>query len=146
MFKGTDETLILEQRLAPGERILNRYLLESLFGQGGMAVVWRARDETIGDPVALKFLPTVVARDTVAEAELKEETRRARRLTHPNIVRIHDFVRDAKLAAVSMESVDGDTLANLRLTQPGKVFSAATLAPLVTQLCAALEYTCRTTF
>jgi len=125
---------------APGQRLLGRFTLEALIGRGGMGVVWRARDETLGEVVALKFLPETVARDEVAIDELKEETRRARRLTHPNIVRIHDFVQGDGLAAIAMEFIDGDTLARLRLDQPGKVFSVAALAPLAAQLCAALDY------
>ena len=105
-----------------------------------MGVVWLADDDVLGEPVALKFLPEVVARDEVAVDELKTETRRARRLTHPHIVRIHDFVQGENQAAVSMEFVDGSTLGQLRLAQPGKVFAPAILAPLVAQLCAALDY------
>jgi formylglycine-generating enzyme required for sulfatase activity len=126
--------------LTSGMRLFDRYTLEAVLGRGGMAVVWRARDETLGETVALKFLPEAVARDAEAIDELKEETRRARKLTHPNIVRIHDFVRDATLAAVSMECIEGETLGQRRLAQPDKVFSTATLAPFVVQLCAALEY------
>jgi TPR repeat protein len=109
-------------------------------GVGGMGVVWRARDVELDEPVALKFLPEVVARDDAAVDELKDETRHARRLTHPNIVRIHQFEREGAIAAVSMEFVDGTTLSHLRLQQPGKVFAVETLAPLVAQLCAALDY------
>jgi serine/threonine protein kinase len=126
--------------LTSGQRVFGRYRLEAEVGRGGMGVVWRARDEELGETVALKFLPTAVARDAAAVDELKEETRRARRLTHPNIVRIHDFVRDATMAAVSMEFVDGQTLSHLRLEQPGKVFSAESLTPMVKQICAALDY------
>jgi serine/threonine-protein kinase len=87
--------------LAAGVSVFGRYRLELLAGRGGMGVVWRAHDEELNETVALKFLPDVVARDAAAVDELKEETRRARRLTHPNIV------RDGTLAAVSMEYVDG---------------------------------------
>jgi serine/threonine protein kinase len=126
--------------MTAGQKVFGRYSLEVLAGRGGMGVVWRARDEELGETVALKFLPEIVARDPVAIDELKEETRRARRLTHPNIVRIHDFVRDELQAAVSMEFVDGTTLGQLRLQQPDKVFSVETLGPLAAQLCAALDY------
>jgi TonB family protein len=126
--------------LFPGQRLFGRYLLEGVAGRGGMGVVWRAKDEELGDTVALKFLPEIVAADAVAVDELKEETRRARRLTHPHIVRIYNFERDESMAAVSMEYVDGATLAQRRLAQPGKVYAAETLAPLLIQLCAALDY------
>jgi TPR repeat protein/formylglycine-generating enzyme required for sulfatase activity len=126
--------------LAAGRKVFGRYVLEAVLGQGGMGVVWRARDEELGIPVALKFLPEVVARDDPAVDELKEETRNALRLTHPNIVRVHCFEHEGGMAAVSMEYVDGAPLSKLRLAQPGKVFSAEKLAPLVAQACAALGY------
>ena len=126
--------------LKAGQIVFGRYVLETELGAGGMGVVWRARDVELDEPVALKFLPEVVARDDAAVAELKDETRHARRLTHPNIVRIHHFEREGAMAAVSMEFVDGTTLSHLRLQQPGKVFAVETLAPLVAQLCAALDY------
>ena len=126
--------------LAAGQKVFGRYILEAVLGQGGMGVVWRARDEELGNVVALKFLPEIVARDDTAVDELKEETRNALRLTHPNIVRIHHFERDGNIAAVSMEFVDGVPLSKLRLAQPGKVFSVGKLAPLVIQLCNALDY------
>ena len=113
---------------------------KGILGKGGMGVVWRACDEELGAVIALKFLPKVVACDAAAVDELKAETRHALRLTHPNIVRIYHFERDGEMAAVTMECVDGTTLSQLRLAQPGKVFSTAALAPLVKQLCAALDY------
>ena len=126
--------------LAAGRKVFGRYVLEAVLGLGGMGVVGRARDEELSDLVALKFLPEVVARDAAAVDELREETRNALRLTHPNIVRIRNFEREGSVAAVSMEYVDGTTLSHLRLQRPGKVFSAGELAPLVAQLCAALDY------
>jgi formylglycine-generating enzyme required for sulfatase activity len=126
--------------LAPGRRVFGRYTLESEVGRGGMGIVWRARDETLGETIALKFLPSEVARDAVAVDDLKEETRKARRLRHANIVSVFDFVQDGALVAVSMELVEGTTLAQWRLQQPGKVFAEKTLAPLLPQICAALDY------
>ena len=126
--------------LRAGQVLFGRYVLESELGVGGMGVVWRARDVELDEPVALKFLPEVVACDDEAVDELKDETRYARRLTHPNIVRVHQFEHAGAIAAISMELVDGMTLKKLRLAQPAKVFAVGTLAPLVDQLCAALDY------
>jgi serine/threonine protein kinase len=129
-----------ESGLAVGVAVFGRFELESFVGRGGMGVVWRARDAELGEAVALKFLPDVLARDEAAIDELRQETRRARQLTHENIVRIHDFLRADRLAAVSMELVDGPTLTALRLAQPTKVFTVEALAPLVVQLCTALDF------
>ena len=125
---------------AAGQKVFERYTLMRLLGRGGMGVVWLARDGELGADVALKFLPEVLIGDRTAIDDLRRETRRARELTHPHIVRIHDFIRDTQLAAISMEYVAGDTLANLRHDRPGKIFSTAELSPWVQQLCEALEY------
>lgn len=105
-----------------------------------MGVVWRARDEVLGEDVALKFLPDAVRWDPGAYDDLKGETRRARQLTHANIVRIHDFAEDAGSVAISMELVVGATLTALRLAKPDKVFEPADILPWLPQLCAALDY------
>jgi serine/threonine protein kinase len=126
--------------LTAGHKMFGRYVLGAEVGRGGMGVVWRAQDVELDEPVALKFLPEEVARDEAAVDALKAETRHARRLSHANIVRIHQFERDEVTAALSMEFVDGVTLSKMRMEQPAKVFSARALEPLAIQLCAALEY------
>ena len=126
--------------LQPGQKVFARYTLNRVLGRGGMGVVWLARDGTLGRDAALKFLPEVVAGDRAAIEGLKREVRRAIALAHPHIVKIHDFVTDGRTAAVSMEYVEGDTLASLRLDEPGQLFAADRLAPWVAQLCAALDY------
>src|SRR6185369_5719286 len=68
-----------------------RYLLKQLLGQGGMGVVWLAHDTRLREPAALKFLPSHIAFDAVALGDLRRETMRSRKLSHPNIVRIHDL-------------------------------------------------------
>ena len=124
----------------PGHKLLNRYKLDRLLGQGGMGVVWLARDEELERDVALKFLPAIFVNDRAGLVELKRETRRSLELTHPNIVRTYDFVQDSTIAGISMEYVDSDTLRNRRLDQPNGVFATAQIAPWVQQLCNALDY------
>ena len=119
-----------------------RYRLIRILGSGGMGVVWLAYDERLNCEVALKFLPPQIRHDPSALDELRRETSRSRKLTHPNIVRIHDLYEASgeEDAFISMEYVDGRNLADLRSEQPSYVFSWFLLKPLVAQLCAALEY------
>jgi len=105
-----------------------------------MGIVWLARDEELERKVALKFLPDVIVHDRALLNELKRETRRSLELTHKNIVRIHDFVFNETSACISMEYVDGDTLANLRSEKEQKVFQPNELSSWTGQLCDALDY------
>src|SRR5438477_3522049 len=123
-----------------GQKLFGRYTLVKILGRGGMGVVWLARDEELEREVALKFLPEVVVHDRSLLNELKRETRRSLELTHRNIVRIHDFVFDEISACISMEYVDGDTLANLRSEKEQKVFEPNEIAGWTGQLCDALDY------
>ena len=125
---------------APGQIVFGRYRLDRILGRGGMGVVWLAHDQEMGEEIALKFLPEVVRLDATGLQELKAETRKSRKLTHRNIVRVHDFVSDAHSAGISMEWVDGSTLSALRLTRPNMVFEPEDLHAWVKQVCEALEY------
>jgi hypothetical protein len=123
-----------------GQQVFGRFTLVRLLGRGGMGVVWQARDERLETDIALKFLPELVAHDPSAIHDLKRETRRSLQLTHPNIVRIFDFLSDERASAVAMELVDGATLAQLRLEKPHQVFDCAALEGWVRELCTALDY------
>ena len=118
-----------------------RFVLKRILGQGGMGVVWLAHDERLDDLVALKFLPPQLRFDGAGLTALRRETLRSRKLTHPNIVRIHDLHEpEGEDAFIAMEFVDGPALSALRLRQPHEIFPWPTLAPLVRQLCDALDY------
>ena len=107
-----------------------------------MGVVWLARDERLGDTVALKLLPPEIQSDPVALDDLRRETLKSRRLTHPNSSsRIHDFFEaPGEAAFISMEFVDGPNLTELRLQQPARLFTWEFFRPLARQLCDAMEY------
>ncbi|MGV3659175.1 MAG: serine/threonine-protein kinase [Prosthecobacter sp.] len=125
---------------ASGAMFFNRYRLDRVLGRGGMGVVWLADDLKLERPVALKFLPSLLGLDAAAVKELKTETRRGLELSHPNIVRIYDFVDDEELAAISMEFVDGRTLSELRMATPHGVFSVQQIVQWLPGVCAALDY------
>src|SRR5688572_22848428 len=129
--------------LQPGRTLFNRYRLERELGRGGMGVVWLAFDTEVGEHVALKFLPEILAGDAEALESLRTEVRKTRSVTHRNIIRVHDLIRDGALAAISMEYVAGGTLRDLRRQQPhGKpygVFAVEDLIPWLEQLCAGLD-------
>src|SRR4029453_13469195 len=77
-----------------GQVMFGRYKLVKVLGRGGMGIVWLARDEELEPHVALKFFPDLMIQDRTLLDQLKHETKRSLELTHPHIVRIHDFVHD----------------------------------------------------
>jgi predicted Ser/Thr protein kinase len=117
----------------PGTVLGTRYRIVGLLGRGGMGEVYRADDLTLGQPVALKFLR---GDDPGLATRLREETRTARQVSHPNVCRVHDVAEWAGRPFVSMEYIDGEDLASLlrrigRL-QPDKAVE------IVRQVCAGL--------
>jgi serine/threonine-protein kinase len=99
-----------------GTRLAFRYRLVARIQAGGMAVVWRARDELLGREVALKLLAGPLAGSRGVFDLVRREARAAARLSHPNVTAVHDYgeaVRpDGAVAPfVVMELLDGHMLA-----------------------------------
>ncbi len=102
-----------EGRFLPGVVVAGRYRIASLLGRGGMGEVYRATDLTLGQAVALKFLPEAASRDERALARFYNEVRMARQVTHPNVCRVYDIGEVEGQHYISMEFVDGEDLAAL---------------------------------
>jgi len=92
----------------------DRYEILGEAGRGGMGIVYRARDRETGELVALKVLKPEIASDAAVVERFKNELRLARKITHKNVCRIHEFNRAADGSAyISMEFVDGDSLRHI---------------------------------
>lgn len=126
--------------LAVGQRVFERYYLKRTLGAGGMGVVWLAHDRVLEQPIALKFIADHLTQDKQEIERLKSETRRSLKLSHPNIVRIYDFIQTHQGAAVAMEYVDGWSLWSLRVDKPRQIFTVDEILPWVRDLCDALDY------
>jgi serine/threonine protein kinase len=101
-----------------------------------MGEVYRADDLTLGQPVALKFLPDEAARDQALLERFKNEVRIARRVSHPNVCRVYDVGDVEGHTFFTMEYVDGEDLASL-LRRIGRLPEDKAL-DIARQLCAGL--------
>jgi len=109
----TSSSSVDEGRFLPGTIVAGRYRIAGLLGRGGMGEVYRATDLTLGQAVALKFLPEATARDERALVRFYNEVRMARQVTHPNVCRVYDIGQLDDVPYISMEYVDGEDLASL---------------------------------
>jgi serine/threonine-protein kinase len=127
-----------DQRLpSTGEVFGGRYRIRAELGRGGMGVVYRASDLELEEDVALKVLrPGAFEDATDGLTKLKAEVRIARRITHNNVIRVHDLVEAGGLRCLSMEYVPGTTLLQV-LKQHGKLGLAPGLQ-VAKQLCRGL--------
>lgn len=104
------------EALLIGRTLVDRYLVEEVIGRGGMSVVYRARDQRLGRPVALKIV-SLPAQGPEQHRSLRERFRReagsaARIPPHPNVVQVYDYgtEREIDLDFIVMELLEGRDL------------------------------------
>ena len=123
-----------------------RFELESLIGEGGMGVVYRAVDRLKKemherDPyVAIKILNANLHRYPSALIALQRETRKAQLLAHENIINVHSFDRDGSIVYITMELLDGQSLRTLVAENAATGLPAAEAIPMIRSMAKALAY------
>ena len=121
--------------LLPGQRLTERYEIRRFIALGGFGEVYEADDMERGERVAIKlFRPEFATADHVAW--LRREVQMARRVQHPNVCRVYDFVPGERSAFLTMELLEGETLAAF-LRREGALTERRAL-PLIRQVVAAL--------
>ena len=102
-----------------GTIIAGRYTIEAHLGGGGMADVYRARDEELGIDVAVKMLRPEMATGEM-RARVIQEARAAAQVRHPNLVRVFGTGKTAHSAYIAMELLDGPNLEAYLRERPGE--------------------------
>lgn len=93
-----------------GVTVAGKYRLESLIAKGGMGTVWRALDELLERPVAVKFMDPSIAADDVLRERFAREAKAAARLRTPHVVQIYDYGIQDLLPYMVMELLEGEDL------------------------------------
>ena len=99
--------------LPPGTVLADRYRVVRHIGSGAFGVVILVEDVVVHEEIILKFLKPHVASDEQVIKRFVQELRYARRITHENVIRIHDFIAVGRSYAISMEYFPGFSLAAL---------------------------------
>ena len=93
-----------------GKTLDNRYEILECIGNGGMAVVYKARDHRLNRLVAVKILKPELASDADIRRRFQDESRAVAMLSHINIVSVYDVSHSDGLDYIVMEMIDGLTL------------------------------------
>jgi serine/threonine protein kinase len=132
--------------LIPGSTHLGIYEVTALIGEGGMGLVYSARDTKLNREVALKVLPDSFASDPDRLARFTREAQTLASLNHPNIAHIHGLEESGGVRALVMELVEGDDLSQriARFRAPGATAGQAGMPldevlPIAKQIADALE-------
>ncbi len=126
------------QRSVPVLGPSSRFVIEEEINRGSMGIIYRARDKTLNDLVALKILNDYLCSDPMAVERFKTEARAAKKLSHPYIVRIHDFFEIESKRCISMEFIEGIDMK--RLFNERTTFTEEMILYYFMQICDALGY------
>lgn len=135
-----------EGPLKPGSVLKGRFVLEAVVGQGGMGIVFKARDlrkEEAQDRnpfVAVKVLSEDFKEHPESLKALQRESRKAQDLAHPNIVTVFDFDRDGGNVYMTMEFLDGSPLDQIVKANVGQGVTPEEAFPIVEGIGHALSY------
>ena len=123
----------------PGETLLNqRYELVAQQGSGGMSVIYKALDRSLERMVAIKILRPALTQDPAFLEKFQQEARSIARMSHPNIVTVHDVGNDGATHYIVMEIIEGQDLKKIIKTRGALPYDKA--LDYAIQICAGLGF------
>ncbi|MBN1897988.1 MAG: diguanylate cyclase [Spirochaetes bacterium] len=129
----------MEFKFKKNEIINNRYQIIEKMGEGGMSVVFKARDKEKKEEVAIKFLKQGVTSSYIEDViRFRREIEAVSKLKHPNIVNLYSSGEYKNVPYIIMESLKGDSLADM--LQGGKNFGQKETLEIIKQLAGTLHY------
>jgi serine/threonine protein kinase/tetratricopeptide (TPR) repeat protein len=112
------QTFATTKTIKRGSVIASRYEVLSPLGKGGMGMVYKAHDRVLDETVALKVLRPDVAREADMARRFRSEIKLARKVSHPNVCRIHEYGEDGGVSYISMALIEGTDLRRRLLASP----------------------------
>jgi len=134
---GVRRARFSEGKLQAGTVLADRYEILQQLGEGGMGAVYKVRDRELDRFVAVKVIRPGLAQSTEVLNRFKQELIIARQVTHRNVSRIYDLAEGDGVKFITMEFVEGQSLASVR-REKGKL-APKEAAGIIVQACRALE-------
>ena len=134
------------ENLGPGVTLKDRFVLLEKLGQGGMGVVFKAKDllkveaQDKHPYVAIKVLTDAFKKYSGSFIALQREASKAQRLAHPNIATVYDFDRDGNTVFMTMEFLQGKPLNQLIKELAKKPLKLEQALHIIEELCSGLAY------
>jgi serine/threonine protein kinase len=134
------------REVAVGDVLRNRYRVRAVIGHGGMGTVFEAMDDyrlalaAAGQRLAIKVLHTAVTRREELLIELQREFQHLQLLSHPNIVRVHEFDRDGDIAFFTMELLNGAPLSGVLSVRNASALPRPCALAIMRDVGAAISY------
>jgi serine/threonine protein kinase len=107
--------------ITQGSLLSSRYEILSQLGKGGMGVVYRAHDQLLDEDVAIKVLRSEFVDTPEVAQRFRSEIKLARKVSHPNVCRIHEYGEDGAIKYISMALIEGTDLSKLIREHPAGV-------------------------
>ncbi|MEK6256368.1 MAG: serine/threonine protein kinase [Chloroflexota bacterium] len=126
-----------------GKKLSDRYEIEELLGQGGMASVYKALDPNLRRTVAIKLIHSHLSKDPEFVSRFEEEAAAVAQIRHSNIIQVYDFDNDGDDYYMVLEYILGETLQERlnRLAKNNRFMSLEDAIMTITSICDALQYT-----
>ena len=137
--EGVSVTKTLEtpvKKLAVGSTFADRYEILAVLGTGGMGEVYRVKDKKLDEEMALKLLRPDIASEAGTIERFRNELKLARKITHKNVCRMHDFHEEEGTPFITMKFVAGEDLKSV-VRKKGKLEEGEAIA-LAKQVCGGL--------
>ncbi|SEK71663.1 Serine/threonine protein kinase [Colwellia chukchiensis] len=123
--------------LAAGECLVGRFIIKSLQGRGRYGCVYSAYDQQLDTIIAIKVLAPALSENAKNLANFKNELLLVRQLSHPNIIRVHEYYQQQNLHFITMDWIEGCSLEALMAQQ---AMSSTQIHHIIAQLLSGLAF------
>ncbi len=104
------QVITSHNKLVPGTILVGRFEVSSLIGKGAHGEVYAAKDLQLNCDVAIKVLPDALVKDAAQLMQFRNELLISRRISHPNVIRVHEFYQDPQVCFYTMDLINGSSL------------------------------------